>query len=139
MKIRRYTFTALIAVLLWPLWLGILSNPLFSVLQGFPAIAAVLICCLFASTLAGVWVVDGFYSWSSGTLELFGPHVMVTRMSIACATAIIFCIPLKMIISSITNSSFGYADALFSQGLVVVGSVWLAAQIVDMLVHHRKG
>jgi hypothetical protein len=137
MRLRRYLYTASLGVLLWFVWLGVMNYPLFFFVKSDAHIAMSLATSLLAATICGVWIVDGFEQWSRGTFPADNMRATLTRMSIGIASGVVFCIPLRRILSSITNAPFGYFDALFSYGMVAIGSVWLATQIVDLFIHQR--
>ncbi len=138
MRFRRYMFTAALAVMFWFFWLGLMNYPLFPVVKASVEIASILAACLFLATLGGIWVVDAFEKWSAGTSQAIGTKPALTRMGIALTAAALFCVPFRVVMSSLLKSPYGYLDGLFTYGLVASGSVWLAAQVVDMLVHDRQ-
>ena len=70
MQIQRYLFTALLAVLIWPVYLWFTGDWLFSIMREYPEVALLLLGSIFLGTLAAIWCVDGATAWSSGGLPL---------------------------------------------------------------------
>ncbi len=137
MRIKRYVFTAIIAALFWPVVLYLLDNPLLNLMRLDGRVTAGLMLSLAFATLCGVWVNDAHSGWASGVKHLGGFDVMLSRFLIAFVSLLIFAIPYSMTITAFAGIRFSYMDALVSQGFVIVGTVWITTQVVDILARYR--
>ena len=133
MKKQRYLYTPVLAVLLWLLWLGIFQSPLVQVLILNKQLAIILALCLFGSTIAGIWTVDAAIEWSAGKTPWGGPQALLIRLAIATTATLLFAFVYARAIASIGGFEFTFLDGLRSQGFIVLGSVWIATQVVDLL------
>ncbi len=134
MRAQRYAFTALFAALLWPLIMRVADNPLLGILIQLMPLGIIVTIALSLATVAGIWVVDGMSGWSGGTQPLGGTHATMLRLGIGLVAMIVFCIPLRVVMSKLTGSDFTFAHVVASQGLGVFAAVLIAVQIVDILV-----
>ncbi|MDB5187543.1 MAG: hypothetical protein JWO50_63 [Candidatus Kaiserbacteria bacterium] len=129
-SIQRYIFTPVLAVLLWPLMLGLIGDSaLFNTLLALPMFAAIMFANILCGTFAGVFVFDGLTSWSSGETELVSLRATASRVGIGIIASIVFSIHF----ASMTYTNF--LDVFLDRGLLtVVPAAWIAASIVDLLV-----
>ena len=133
MQMQRYLFTAVLSTLMWPLSLWCLGNPLVELMRLDYSVGLYLEASLFLATIAGVWSVDATMDWSAGKTPLFGGVAVATHAGIAVIAATVFSIPYSSLITVLSGQSFSYLDALLGQGIIVLGIVWIATQIVDVL------
>ena len=136
MKKQRYLFTPVLAVLLWLLWLGLLQSALVSVLLLNIPLAISLAAVLFGATIAGIWSVDAAVEWSTGQTPWGGPQALAIRFAIAAIATALFAFVYARAIASVGGFEFTFLDGLRSQGFIVLGSVWIATQIVDLLIRN---
>jgi hypothetical protein len=135
MRIRRYFFTALIAVLLWPNALYLFKHPLLDLMLQYVLSAAELAVYLVLATSLGIWTVDQFKNWSRGTVRVTGLRAELTRISIALVAASIFSLKYAYFVSALIEMPFNYREAFLHQGIIIIIVVWCATWITDLFVN----
>jgi hypothetical protein len=138
MRIQRIAFTTIIAALIWPVLLVVRDHPITFFMLKDLKVAVYLEVMLMASTVCSIRCVDAVDDWRSAKMRPAGLDVMGTRFLIAAITALLFALPFSILVAGITETPYGYMNALMNQGFTVVGATWLSTIIVDLLVRNYR-
>jgi hypothetical protein len=129
MRIERYLYTALLATLLWPLFLWLKKDPLFDLMLMDREIALYLLLSLFGGTIAGIWCIGA--KWR-GDAAIISVASSTTRISIAVLATGIFSIPCLRLLQ-VLDAHVSYVAILLNWGSLAFTAVWIATYIVDIL------
>lgn len=138
MRIQRIVYTTIIAAMIWPILLALRDHPITFFMLHDLKVAIYLEIMLMASTACGIRCVDTVEDWSSAKMPPAGLEVMGTRFLIAAITALLFALPFSILVAGITETPYGYMNALMNQGFTVGGATWLSTIIVDLLVRNYR-
>jgi hypothetical protein len=138
-RIQRYIFTPLLAVLLWPLTMWLIGDMLISNARDLPTFSTMLVFSVFSGTLAGIWSLDVFTKkWSEGEADLMSVNATLSRVFIAVAANAIFSMYYSTGMHVFGVPNYRFIDAFLGRGFAtVVPAVWIAASIVDVLVRKK--
>lgn len=129
MQLMRYIPTAVLAAILWTLYLMTTNHPLSGLMQLNLLFGAYMELLVIGSTMAGIRCAEYLGAGtSSHPVSIFVEHVLI-----GIAAAALFCIPYAISASKIIGEPYGFTDAFLSQGLIVAGVVWLTAISVDLV------
>lgn len=138
MRIQRILFTIIIAALIWSILLALRDHPITFFMLNDLKVAVYLEVMLMASAACGIRCVDSVDDWSSAKMRPAGLDVMGARFLIAAITALLFALPFSILVAGITETPYGYLNALMNQGFTVGAATWFATIIVDLLVRNYR-
>ncbi|HVU75761.1 MAG TPA: hypothetical protein VHD38_02925 [Candidatus Paceibacterota bacterium] len=139
MIFKRYFYTVVLALLLSVVILQLVAPEVIPIVANEMKVGLTLLGLVAFGTVGGIWSVGAVVGWTTGKTPLTGIGAILTRLGIALVADLLFSVTTSIVASGFGVSA-GVLEIFFGTGLfVVVPAVWIAAQLVDMLVRQYSG